>query len=741
MPNTGVKGRVVDAETGEGIPGLTITVVDFDPFFNEDDVLKKAVIESTDGSFQFVYAEDSYRLWSIDRNPDIVVRVSLPNGRLLFESKEVKDVTDNILEIPEIKIHKNSMEGWLVNHTTLNPANGNPVFLFKGNEIKHLVDGDKMFPAVTQAAIDATQSINLMGLFFDVNNGFISMFREEFNDSNPPPSNCKSGMEATLEEVLKNKTAMPVNVMMTNMPLSAEDTVTEVKEFFQNTIVKTAYFKKGFCLLHSKAIILDGVKAILMGSPLKQYYYSDIRHAIHDARHKGSLNHDVSIQIEGPAVAQINKTFATVWKSTKEPLTMLTQDDIPEKSGDENSSIASVQVLRTLPAANYNSSLPGDEDAPHGETGILEAYQRAINNAERFIYIENQYFTSPDIIDALIFRMKDSSKSKLEIIIVVPVKPDLPGYPDRHVDNINQLKNVAKANGHKLAAYTMWSRSEIVGSGGNKEFQIMPVYVHSKMAIIDDTWATVGSANLDGTSMNHHEIDLLVSGALMDRVIAKFKPGDDIGKFLWDAFWYIFFFIFKELFFSLKTLLAILFIAYKFIFDFKKTMELIRETLEDITDIPGIIREVFTRTAQHVLPNREHQPGRNLEMNIVMYNGIAGQPKNGAIKLLRQRLWEEHLGLLFLPDNILNLPETGDLNWISFWEAQANKNKEAIKNNQSLPTDDAPVILPWKPETEAKEYLKSLEIRTKNLRDKADVFLFDKCKFDDNKKFIPWPIV
>jgi len=256
---------------------------------------------------------------------------------------------------------------------------------------------------------------------------------------------------------------------------------------------------------------------------------------------------------------------------------MLTEDNIPEKSGDENSSIASVQVLRTMPAANYNPTIPGDESLPHGETGILEAYQRAIHNAERFIYIENQYFTSPDIIDALIFRMKDASKPKLEIIIVLPIKPDLPGYPDRHIDNVNQLKAVAKSNGHKLGVYTMWSRSETTTSGGNKEFQIMPIYVHSKMAIIDDKWATVGSANLDGTSLNYHEIGLLVSGSLMDRVIAKFKPGDDIGKFLWDAFWYVFFFIFKQMFFSLKTLLAILFIAYKFIFDFKETMEKIRE--------------------------------------------------------------------------------------------------------------------------------------------------------------------
>ena len=160
MANQGVKGRVVDAVKGTGITGLVITVVDFDPFFNEDDILKKGIIESTDGSFQFTYSEHDYRLWSIDRNPDIVVRVSLPNGRLLFESKEVKDVTDSILEIPEIKIHASSMEGWLVNHTTLNPANADPVFLFKGNEVKHLVDGDAMFLSGSFKQVPRDPSLN-----------------------------------------------------------------------------------------------------------------------------------------------------------------------------------------------------------------------------------------------------------------------------------------------------------------------------------------------------------------------------------------------------------------------------------------------------------------------------------------------------------------------------------------------------------------------------------------------------
>ena len=74
-------------------------------------------------------------------------------------------------------------------------------------------------------------------------------------------------------------------------PCQPDDTVTEVREFFKNRGVHTSAFTKGFAVLHAKAIVVDGDKAILMGSPLKQFYFSDERHAIYDARHKGSLNH------------------------------------------------------------------------------------------------------------------------------------------------------------------------------------------------------------------------------------------------------------------------------------------------------------------------------------------------------------------------------------------------------------------------------------------------------------------
>ena len=756
MANKGVKGRVVD-QNGQGIRSLTVTAVDFDPFFNQDDVLQTGKTDNS-GNFQLSYSPDAYSTWKIDREPDIVVQVYGPRHedpklfgtRLLHETKEEKNVSAEMLDVGTITIHLDNIDGWLVTHATLNPAVATPVALFAKNEIRHLVDGDMMFPAVTDAADEAKQSIDLMTLFFDVKNDLITKFRSTFDSTNPPSNQCKQGMEATLEEVLLTKAANPsaklVNVLVTNVPLSANDTVTEVEEFFRNTGVNTSYFSKGFALLHAKVLVADGKKAILMGSPLKQFYFSDQRHAIHDARHKGSLNHDVSIEVSGPAVAHISKTFATVWKATGKPVTMITPGTIDPKEGDNT---ASVQVVRTLPGGTFTGTGPEDETLPHGETGILEAYERAINNAERFIYIENQYFTSPEIIDALLGRMKDTSKPTLQIIIVVPVRPDLPGYPDQHVQNIHQLRATAESKGHQLGVFTMWTRTEKPGSSGtNKSFEIMPIYVHSKVAIIDDKWATVGSANLDGTSMNYHEIGLIATGAISDRLINKLRLGNDFGKFLWDVFWYIFFFIGGQLIRNFKTLLILLVVILKLAFDFKDTIEEIRKTMAnsleaagEVADIVALVKDAFTRPARHALPNRSRQPSRSVELNVVLYNGIAGQPESKVIQQLRERLWTEQLGFEALPASMQAVPAgPAALNWVEAWNTRAKENLEAMKKDHSLPSP-SPKILPWVSETNAEDYLRELKIRTKNLRTKADVFDFKKCKFDTKKDFLPWPII
>ena len=127
-------------------------------------------------------------------------------------------------------------------------------------------------------------------------------------------------------------------------------------------------------------------------------------------------------------------------------------------------------------------------------------------------------------------------------------------------------------------------------------------------------------------------------------------------------------------------------------------------------------------------------------MNLVIYNGIAGQPQTTVIKQLRERLWKEHLGLEALSSEIGDVPaDPANMHWVEFWNSRANENLQTIKNDQSAAAH-APKILPWTPESDAEEYLRSLKIRTKNLRNQAEKFLFKDCKVED-KNLLPWPII
>ena len=75
-----------------------------------------------------------------------------------------------------------------------------------------------------------------------------------------------------------------------------------------------------------------------------------------------------------------------------------------------------------------------------------------------------------------------------------------------------------------------------------------------------------------------------------------------------------------------------------------------------------------------------------------------------------------------------------------FWNACAQKNLESIKNNVAPAEDHAPQILAWTGDVDAEDYLCSLDIRTKNLRDRGHQFHFDNCRFEDRKSLLSWLI-
>ena len=131
---------------------------------------------------------------------------------------------------------------------------------------------------------------------------------------------------------------------------------------------------------------------------------------------------------------------------------------------------------------------------PLGEQGILESYQRAIENAQQFIFIENQYFTNPVIFSTL--KLALDANANLQLILLLNEKPDVPGFGSAQITIINHLLS---NHPNQVGVFTLWKSQEFA----NTMISIRQCYIHSKTAIVDDKWATIGTANLDGVSLTH----------------------------------------------------------------------------------------------------------------------------------------------------------------------------------------------------------------------------------------------
>jgi len=716
MADKSIEGRVVYTGTERGIDTLNIVAVDLDPFFLED-ALGSSPTDG-DGNFKIKYSQSRYNDWLPGRNPDIVVRVYAAGGRLLHETSEQSNVAVAVLKIATIEIHPANVEGWLVTNATLEPthpkvdAAGVPITWTQGNSIEILKDGETVFPKLTDAISQASRSVHFMNMNLWLGAGLITKFPAKNDPVHPfDPQNPKIGEPVAGErfhEILRTRAGglSAANVLVQDIPFVDQipvisttlrwlfgvnpDTADEVKEFFRGTrvavrlssILSLSNFPT---FMHAKAVVIDGTKAFVLGSTFSRSYFGGEDHLINDARHGGALIHDVSLKVEGPAVEHVDRAFTTVWNaadSSGSALSPSTGQPAVAQPG------VGIQVVRTLPGGTFAASHTGGNAIPHGETGALEAYQRAIAHAKKFIYLEDQYFTAPEIFQAMLQRMTQAPD--LEIIIVMNSKPDVSGYPEKQIQLLKQFqselveefqkklaltKEQAQAQvAKRVGIFTLWSCNE-----KTPKYEIMPIYVHSKSAIVDDVWATIGSANLDGASLNQIELDTIVQGTLASLVETK------------------------------KLFLRILFGVLMFL------------------TTPLILLTVFatkiglSRPTQHANPGQSRQPTRSTELNVVICEKNPDPAvANPAVVDFRGQLWREHLGLASLPS-----PAKG---WVEIWNGRA---ADKLSNLQQEPKKPAAArqkhpakILKWAPKVESEDYLRALGVATGdlNVRTKADKF-------------------
>ena len=161
----------------------------------------------------------------------------------------------------------------------------------------------------------------------------------------------------------------------------------------------------------------------------------------------------------------------------------------PEKASPSAGDVP-VQITRTVRAGCYREGMAAPETPPHaiaeGEASVVEQYLAALDAATRSIYFENQFLLSPEFLSGL----EAALARGVEVVLLLPITPMKEvGAARRDPRYTPYFDRLARLREHQR-----FTLAGLVASDANGRSQ--DVYVHAKIALVDDAWATIGSANV-----------------------------------------------------------------------------------------------------------------------------------------------------------------------------------------------------------------------------------------------------
>jgi phosphatidylserine/phosphatidylglycerophosphate/cardiolipin synthase-like enzyme len=238
--------------------------------------------------------------------------------------------------------------------------------------------------------------------------------------------------------------------------------------------------------------------------------------------------HDVQAAISGPAVHDVETVFRERWEDptplSRSPLYWtqdrllgldLSPDPLPTQAPPPppvEGGTHVVQLLRTYPNLRHGRDYPY---ARGGERSVARGYSKAVKRARRLVYVEDQYLWGHHV--ANVFAEALRREPELFVVAVVPLVPDLEGAFGRTPQLLGRRRailDMVRAAPDRVAVY------------GIENHAGTPVYVHAKVCIVDDTWATVGSDNFNRRSWTH---DSELSAVVLDTA-ADDGPGAGYGQ-------------------------------------------------------------------------------------------------------------------------------------------------------------------------------------------------------------------
>ncbi len=221
---------------------------------------------------------------------------------------------------------------------------------------------------------------------------------------------------------------------------------------------------------HRKILVVDGTTAIVGGVNLSSAYQSHpFGKIVGSDGQPAAYWRDIDLQIEGPAVAELERLFVQHWMAQKGP--PLDQSaffpTVPPKGKEVVHIIGSTK----------------DDTIPRYYATLVSA----IAHAEKTVWVTTAYFVPTDEEEDALAKAARRG---------VDVRLLLPGNSD---------SGLALAVGH--SDYTDLLKA------GVRIYETQNEVLHSKTAVVDGVWSVVGSSNFDHRSaLFNDEVDAVVLG-------------------------------------------------------------------------------------------------------------------------------------------------------------------------------------------------------------------------------------
>jgi phosphatidylserine/phosphatidylglycerophosphate/cardiolipin synthase-like enzyme len=374
-----------------------------------------------------------------------------------------------------------------------------------------LVDTEAYFNALAEILPKAQRSIYLLGWGFDPRT---RLSPDGFDGPDDPDE-----VGRVLVELARRRPDLDIRLLIwkSALPISASQNFFphRAKRWFHNTTVQLRLDESvplGACH-HQKVLVVDDAIALCGGGDICVDRWDTAGHLDGDQRRImpdqecHAPRHEVMMMVDGAAAEALGDLFRMRWRRSAGEVVPKAApaagDPWPQRVPAHMLDVE-VGIARTMPA--WKGEAMTDE--------IRRLTLASIAEARDVIYLENQYFTSPIYAEALAARLLEPDGP--EVVLISTARS--PSWfdqltMDRARSNMLWRLNAADIFG-RFHAY--WP---VTPSG-------QEIIVHSKVTVVDDRLARVGSANLNNRSGGFDtecELAVEADGDLNRRSIAALR--------------------------------------------------------------------------------------------------------------------------------------------------------------------------------------------------------------------------